>query len=98
MLLVLLTCLPIISLDSQTIHTQKMYLYEFFPNRGYTTMGAVGQFLDLEKSNVKKIEILPYHDMGKFKWKELGFKYPLENVRVATSEDLDRAKKILGIN
>ena len=49
-------------------------------------------------SNVKKIEILPYHDMGKFKWKELGFKYPLENVRVATSEDLDRAKKILGIN
>ena len=57
MLLVLLTCLPIISLDSQTIHTQKMYLYEFFPNRGYTTMGAVGQFLDLEKSNVKKIEL-----------------------------------------
>ena len=49
-------------------------------------------------SNVKKIEILPYHDMGKFKWKELGFKYPLENVRDATSEDLDRAKKILGIN
>ena len=57
MLLVLLTCLPIISLDSQTIHTQKMYLYEFFPIRGYTTMGAVGQFLDLEKSNVKKIEL-----------------------------------------
>ena len=57
MLLVLLTCLPIISLDSQTIHTQKMYLYEFFPNRGYTTMGAVGQFLDLDKSNVKKIEL-----------------------------------------
>lgn len=57
MLLVLLTCLPIISLDSQTIHTQKMYLYEFFPNRGYMTMGAVGQFLDLEKSNVKKIEL-----------------------------------------
>lgn len=57
MLLVLLACLPIISLDSQTIHTQKMYLYEFFPNRGYTTMGAVGQFIDLEKSNVKKIQL-----------------------------------------
>ena len=48
-------------------------------------------------SNVQKIELLPYHDMGKFKWKELGFKYPLENVRVANSEDVDRAKKILGI-
>ena len=58
MLLVLLTCLPIISLDSQTIHTQKMYLYEFFPNRGYTTMGAVGQFIDLEKTNEKSLDIL----------------------------------------
>ena len=29
--------------------------------------------------------------------KELGFKYPLENVRVANSDDVDRAKKILGI-
>ena len=48
-------------------------------------------------SNVQKIELLPYHDMGKFKWKELGFKYPLENVRVANSDDVDRAKKILGI-
>lgn len=57
MLLVLLMYLPIISLDSQTIHTQKMYLYKFFPNRGYTTMGAVGQFIDLEKTNVKKIEL-----------------------------------------
>ena len=48
-------------------------------------------------ANVQKIELLPYHDMGKFKWKELGFKYPLENVRVANSDDVDRAKKILGI-
>ena len=48
-------------------------------------------------SNVQKIEFLPYHDMGKFKWKELGFKYPLENVRVANSDDVDRDKKILGI-
>ena len=49
MLLVLLTCLPIISLDSQTIHTQKMYLYEFFPNRGYTTMGLLVNLLTWKK-------------------------------------------------
>lgn len=48
-------------------------------------------------NNVKKVEILPYHSMGKFKWKELGFKYELEDVRDATSEDVDRAKRTLGI-
>ena len=48
--------------------------------------------------NVDKIEILPYHDMGKYKWKELGLKYELDNVRVANDDDVKRAKKILGIS
>ena len=47
---------------------------------------------------VDKVEILPYHDMGKFKWLELGLEYPLEGVPVATPEDVDRAKKILGLD
>lgn len=48
-------------------------------------------------SNVEKVEVLPYHDLGKFKWKELGFEYALDATRTANSEDLERAKKILGI-
>lgn len=47
--------------------------------------------------NVEKIELLPYHDLGKFKWKELGFEYSLKDVRTATSDDINRAKKILDI-
>ncbi|MGN1330627.1 MAG: pyruvate formate-lyase-activating protein [Clostridia bacterium] len=47
--------------------------------------------------NVQKIEILPYHDLGKFKWKELGFDYPLNNVRTADASDIDKVKSILGI-
>lgn len=48
-------------------------------------------------TNVEKVELLPYHDMGSYKWKELGKKYKLENVRSATDEDIKKAKEILGI-
>lgn len=54
------------------------------------------EFLDSLKT-VKKIELLPYHTLGKHKWKELGLKYDLENVPDATTDDINDAKKILGI-
>ena len=46
---------------------------------------------------VEKVQILPYHSMGKFKWEKLGSKYELEDVRDANQEDVERVKKILGI-
>ena len=48
-------------------------------------------------SGVERIELLPYHDYGKFKWEELGEKYELDDVKAPTQEEIDRAKKILGI-
>jgi len=47
--------------------------------------------------SVEKVELLPYHSVGQFKWKKLGFKYDFEHVRQATNEDIKRAKKILEI-
>ncbi len=49
-------------------------------------------------NTVERVEFLPYHDMGKFKWKNLGLNYELENARVANDEDIKRAKDILGIS
>lgn len=46
---------------------------------------------------VQKVEVLPYHNLGKYKWEALGSKYALENTPPATDEDVQRAKKILGI-
>ena len=46
---------------------------------------------------VEKVELLPYHNIGEFKWKKLGLKYPLEGIRQATNEDIKKAKEILGI-
>ena len=51
----------------------------------------------VEAKTVEKVEILPYHDLGKFKWKELGFDYPLDKTKPATSEDIAKASKILGL-
>lgn len=48
--------------------------------------------------NVQKVEILPYHDFGKYKWEALGVPYPLEGVRTANQKDVDKAKEILEIN
>lgn len=45
--------------------------------------------------NVKKVELNPYHNMGRYKWKNLGFEYPLDGVRSATTEDIAKVKNIL---
>lgn len=47
---------------------------------------------------VRKVEFLKYHSMGKFKWKNLDIPYDLEDVREATSDDIERAKKICGLD
>ncbi len=47
--------------------------------------------------SVEKVEILPYHNLGEFKWHELGLKYDLENIPPATDEDVKRAKEILDL-
>lgn len=46
-------------------------------------------------SNVKKIEILPYHNMGAYKWEKLGMKYPLEGVEAPDQEAIELANKVL---
>ncbi len=48
-------------------------------------------------STVEKVQILPYHSMGKYKWEKLRMKYPLDGVRDANQDDVTMAKKILGI-
>ena len=57
---------------------------------------ALKDFISTLKT-VEKVEILPYHDLGKFKWEKLGCKYELEGYRTANSEDVKRAKEILKI-
>lgn len=52
------------------------------------------KFIDSLKT-VEKVEVLPYHDLGKNKWINMGLKYPLENVSFPTKSDIVEAEKIL---
>ncbi|WP_097074754.1 pyruvate formate-lyase-activating protein [Ureibacillus xyleni] len=45
--------------------------------------------------NVQKIEVLPYHKLGVYKWENLGLKYPLDNVEPPSEEVVRRAIDIL---
>lgn len=46
-------------------------------------------------SNVQKVEVLPYHTMGLYKYQEMGIPYPLEGIETPTIERVENAKKIL---
>lgn len=67
---------------------------------GYTDdendLNKLREFISTLK-NVQKVEILPYHNLGKFKWKELGVEYELEDIKSPKKEDVKKAKEILGI-
>ena len=44
---------------------------------------------------VEKVEVLPYHTMGVFKWKDLGLKYELEDMKEPTKEESDEFYKYI---
>lgn len=48
-------------------------------------------------SSVEKVELMPYHTLGKYKWDELHVKYQLENVKAPTDEEMKKIKAILEI-
>ena len=54
----------------------------------------LGQYLATLK-NVKALDVLPYHDMGKVKYHSLGIPYALEDVPPLSGEDARRARAVI---
>ena len=46
---------------------------------------------------VRRVEILPYHTLGLFKWQKLGISYPLPDAVPPTAEQVRRAEELLEV-
>lgn len=55
-------------------------------------LDALGDFIGT-LSNVDRVEILPYHTLGKFKWENLGIPYSLESISPPSAERIENAKQ-----
>jgi len=58
--------------------------------------GDIGKIAEFAAGlgNVERVDVLPFHQMGRFKWKELGLKYELEDVQPPSAEAVERAAAI----
>lgn len=54
----------------------------------------LGEYISRLKS-LKALDVLPYHDMGKSKYKELGIEYPLDGLPPLPKEEAVRAKNVI---
>lgn len=55
---------------------------------------ALRAFIDT-LNNVERVEVLPYHDMGVYKWQQLGLDYQLHDIEPPTKARIDNAVSIL---
>lgn len=55
----------------------------------------LGDFLKTLK-NIEKIEVLPYHSLGAYKWEQLGIPYALKNEEPPSPERIRNAELLLG--
>ena len=61
---------------------------------GEEHLKKLGKFL-AGLTNIKALDVLPYHTMGVHKYKELGLKYPLEGVEPMSKQGAANARTII---
>lgn len=76
----------------------KPYWIRFPLVPGYTDdRENISRLIDLLKNmkNLKRVDILPFHQLGRNKWRELGMKYTLADLKSPAEEELSAVKNRL---
>ena len=84
----LLICFPI----NKFLFGFAMFLYQRFLTID-EDLHELGDFIGTLQ-NVKKIEILPYHKLGVYKWEALGLEYPLADIEPPSQDHVKNAYEI----
>ena len=61
---------------------------------GEAELSALGEYLG-RLGRLEGVEVLPYHELGKAKYENLGIPYPLQGVKPLTAKDAERAREII---
>ncbi len=48
-------------------------------------------------NNIQRVDVLPYHTLGKYKWEQLGLDYPLEGINPPSKEHVNYVKEKLHV-
>ena len=48
--------------------------------------------------NIRRVDVLPFHQMGRYKWQDLGLEYPLSTTEPPTPELTTQARAIFRSN
>ncbi len=78
-------------------HGRKMWIRHVFVHGIHDSeedLLALGEFIGT-LNGVEKFEILPYHQMGIYKWQSLGRIYPLDGVPSPTEAEVERAYRLI---
>jgi pyruvate formate lyase activating enzyme len=84
---------PVIEFAERLARLKKPVWIRFVMVPGYTdNPDEVGMIANFSSGlgNVERVDVLPFHQMGRFKWKELNLDYKLENLGPPSQEDIQK--------
>lgn len=89
---------PTVAFGDRLAATNKAVWIRFVLLPGWTdnpeNIREVGKIIQ-RWSNVERVELLPFHQMARDKWSDLGYDYQLKNVEPPSKEDAEKAREIL---
>ncbi|SEK91899.1 pyruvate formate lyase activating enzyme [Butyrivibrio sp. ob235] len=88
----ILECLRYLSETGKPVWIRHVLVPGITDNDDY--LKRTREFLDT-LTNVKRVDVLPYHSLGQYKWEELGIPYQLEGVEAPSPDRVENAVRIL---